>query len=199
MVAAAALVAILLFSAATMNWFVTRSRVWESAVLLLACFTLFRPDWWLNQFSPPYREVPATEFLSAVERTPTDGRISFVVEGIDLMGDDVRKTVNIPLGEPGEPLQRLQTAGLSITHAGDSLMITNVDFGSYAKRVGLDVGYDVVAVVEKSPQLSTAIPIAVGFAAAAAIAALQFGRRRAAATGTAGVQQGRRAADQTPR
>ena len=36
MIPAAALVAILLFSAATMNWFVTRSRVWESAVLLLA-------------------------------------------------------------------------------------------------------------------------------------------------------------------
>ncbi|HJR22110.1 MAG TPA: TRAP transporter permease [Dongiaceae bacterium] len=199
LVAAAALVAILLFSAATMNWFVTRSRVWESAVLLLACFTLFRPDWWLNQISPPYREVPATEFLSAVERTPTDGRISFVVEGIDLMGEDVRKTVNIPLGDPGEPLQRLQSAGLSITPAGDSLMITNVDFGSYAKRVGLDVGYDVVAVVEKSPQPSTAIPIAAGLAAAAAIAALQFARRRGAATEPARVQQGRRAADQTPR
>jgi hypothetical protein len=78
-------------------------------------------------------------------------------------------------------------------------MITNVDFGSYAKRIGLDVGYDVVAVVEKAPQLPTAIPIAAGFAAAAAIAALQFARRRAAATGTAGVQHGRRAADQTPR
>ena len=44
------LVAILLFSAATMNWFITKSRLWESAVLLLCCFTLFRPAWWLDQF-----------------------------------------------------------------------------------------------------------------------------------------------------
>jgi TRAP transporter 4TM/12TM fusion protein len=181
LVATAALIAILLFSAAIMNWFVTKSRLWESAVLMLVCFTLFRPDWWLNQFSPPYMEVPATEFLSAVEQAPADGRITFVVEGIDLMGEDVRKTVNVPLGEPGDPLQRLQAAGLGIMPAGDRLMITNVAFGSYAKRIGLDVGYDVVAVVKKADQPSTAIPIGIGLAVAAGIAALQFSRRRAAA------------------
>ncbi|TIL97016.1 MAG: DUF3394 domain-containing protein, partial [Mesorhizobium sp.] len=47
-VATVSLIAILLFSAATMNWFVTKSRLWESSALLLICFTLFRPDWWLN-------------------------------------------------------------------------------------------------------------------------------------------------------
>jgi TRAP transporter 4TM/12TM fusion protein len=181
-VAAAALVAILLFSAATMNWFVTRSRLWESAVLLLVCFTLFRPDWWLNQVSPPYEEIAATEFLPAVEQAPVGGRITFVVEGIDLMGEDVRKTVSIPLGDAGDPLQRLQSAGLTVVPSGDRSMITNVDFGSYAKRIGLDVGYDVVALVKKAPQPSTAIPIGVGLAVAAVIAALQFSRRRTNAT-----------------
>ena len=187
-VATAALIAILLFSAATMNWFVTRSRLWESAVLLLVCFTLFRPDWWLNQFSSPYEEVSATGFLPAVEQAPADGRITFVVEGIDLMGEDVRKTVNISLGNPGDPLQRLQSAGLTVVPAGDRLMITNVDFGSYAKRIGLDVGYDVVALVKKAPQPSTAIPIGIGLAAAAGIAVLQLGRRRTIATEPADVR-----------
>jgi hypothetical protein len=177
----AALIAILLFSAATMNWFVTRSRLWESAVLLLVCFTLFRPDWWLNQFSPPYEEVPATAFLPAVEQAPADGRITFVVEGIDLMGEDVRKTVNIPLGNPGDPLQRLQSAGLTVVPAADTLMITNVDFGSYAKRIGLDVGYDILALVKKAPQPSPAIPIGIALAVAAGIAALQAARRRTTA------------------
>src|SRR5690606_4283213 len=48
------LIATLLFAAATMNWFITRSRLWESAILLLACFTLFRPDWWLDQAYPKW-------------------------------------------------------------------------------------------------------------------------------------------------
>ena len=67
LVASASLLAILLFTAAVMNRFVTRSRLWESAVLLLVCFTLFRPDWWLNQFSAPYEEAPASELLTAIE------------------------------------------------------------------------------------------------------------------------------------
>ncbi|RWL20009.1 MAG: TRAP transporter fused permease subunit [Mesorhizobium sp.] len=177
-VATVSLIAILLFSAATMNWFVTKSRLWESAALLLICFTLFRPDWWLNQVSPPYEELPASEFLSAVGQTPADGRINFVVEGVDLMGEDVRKTVNVPLGEPGEPLERLRGIGLTITQAGDALMISNVDFGSYAKRIGLDVGYDVVAVLRKADQPSSLIPIGLALAATAGVAGLQFARAR---------------------
>lgn len=177
-VATVSLIAILLFSAATMNWFVTKSRLWESAALLLICFTLFRPDWWLNQVSPPYEELPASEFMSAVEQAPVDGRINFVVEGVDLMGEDVRKTVNVPLGEPGEPLERLRGIGLTITQAGDALMISNVDFGSYAKRIGLDVGYDVVAVLRKADQPSSLIPIGLALAAATGVAGLQFARAR---------------------
>ncbi|RVK43118.1 TRAP transporter permease [Sinorhizobium meliloti] len=178
-VAAISLAAILIFSAATMNWFVTKSRLWESAVLLLVCFTLFRPDWWLNQISPPYEELPASEFLRAVEEAPAKSRINFVVQGFDLMGDEVRKTVNVPLGEPGEPLQRLQSIGLTVTPAGDSLMINNVDFGSYAKRIGLDVGFDIVAVLRKAEQPSSAIPVGIALAVTAGIAGLQFARKRA--------------------
>jgi TRAP transporter 4TM/12TM fusion protein len=180
-VAAVSLAAILIFSAATMNFFVTKSRLWESAVLLLVCFTLFRPDWWLNQVSPPYEELPASEFLSAVEQAPEDARINFIVEGIDLMGDDVRKTVNVPLGDPAEPLERLRAIGLTVTPAGDALMITNVAFGSYAKRIGLDVGYDVTAVLRKADQPSSLIPVGAALAVTALIAGLQLARKRAAA------------------
>jgi TRAP transporter 4TM/12TM fusion protein len=180
-VAAVSLAAILIFSAATMNFFVTKSRLWESAVLLLVCFTLFRPDWWLNQFSAPYEERPASEFLSAVEQAPEDARINFVVEGIDLMGEDVRKTVNVPLGEPAEPLERLRAIGLTIAPASDTLMITNVAFGSYAKRIGLDVGYDVTAVLKKADQPSSLIPVGAALAVTALIAGLQLARKRAAA------------------
>ena len=179
-VAAVSLAAILIFSAATMNWFVTKSRLWESAVLLLVCFTLFRPDWWLNQFSPPYEERPASEFLTTVEQAPADARINFVVEGIDLMGDDVRKTINIPLGDPAEPLERLRAIGLTLAPAGDALTITNVDFGSYAKRIGLDVGYDVVAVLKKADQPSSLIPIGLALAVTGAIAWIQLVRKRSA-------------------
>ncbi len=172
------LAAILLFSAATMNWFVTRSRLWESAVLLLICFTLFRPDWWVNQVAPPYEERPASEFLTTIAEAREGTRINFVVEGLDLMGDDVRKTVNIPIREPGEPLERLRALGLTLMPVGEELTVTNVAFGSYAKRIGLDVGYKVVGVMKRADQPSTLIPIIVALALTAGIAGLQYTRFR---------------------
>src|SRR5690606_23159709 len=133
----AALIAILAFSAATMNWFVTRSRLWESAVLLVACFTLLRPDWWLDQFYPKYVERPGQEFIERVEAAPAGERMTIVVAGMNYKGDDVQKTVNIPLGPVAPASQRLRAIGLGVSPLGDTVSITNVQFGSYAKRIGL--------------------------------------------------------------
>ncbi|MFC4175705.1 TRAP transporter permease [Microvirga sp. GCM10011540] len=144
--------AILIFSAATMNYFVTRSRLWESAVLLIVCFALFRPDWWLNQVHPATVEAPASELMTEVAQAPANHRLAFVVEGMTIEGDDVRKTVSLNLGEQKPtPQERLRAAGLTVVGLGGQLTISNVAFGSYAKRVGLEPGYQVVAVIQPAP------------------------------------------------
>jgi hypothetical protein len=180
-------IAILLFAAASMNWFIVRSRIWESAVLLICCFALFRPGWWLDRFYPPTVEIPAKEFLAKVQQAPSDQRITIVVEGSNLEGEGVRKTVSLPLGDPQEPRLRLRAVGLGVAPTHDKVMITNVAFGSYAKRIGLDVGYEVVAVLEPAPRPSRVIPAAIALLVAAGIAGLQLTRRRrsAAALSTA--------------
>ena len=180
-VVAISLIAILLFAAATMNWFITKSRLWESAILLLACFTLFRPDWWLDQFYPKYRELPARELLAQVERAPSDTRITLVVEGLNIEGETVRKTVSVPLGDPKEPRLRLRAAGLGVAGAGNKVTITNVAFGSYAKRLGLEAGYEVVSVLEPAQRPSQIWPIGGGLIAVGLIALLQWRRRPAPA------------------
>jgi TRAP transporter 4TM/12TM fusion protein len=171
-------VAILLFAAASMNWFIVKSRLWESAVLLVCCFALFRPGWWLDRFYPPNVEIPAKELLAKVEQAPSDQRITIVVEGTNLEGEQVRKTVSLPLGDPQEPRLRLRAVGLGVAPANDRVMITNVAFGSYAKRIGLDVGYEVVAVVQPAERPSRVIPAAIALVIAGGIAGLQFARRR---------------------
>jgi len=171
-------VAILLFAAATMNWFIVKSRLWETAVLLLCCFALFRPGWWLDRFYPPTVELPGNELLEKVEQAPADQRITIVVEGLNLEGENVRKTVSIPLGDPQEPRLRLRAVGLGVAPLGDKVAITNVAFGSYAKRIGLDVGYEVVAVLQPAERPSRAIPAVIALLAAGGIGALQFRRRR---------------------
>jgi hypothetical protein len=70
--------------------------------------------------------------------------------------------------------------GLTVTPAGDSLMISDVAFGSYAKRIGLEVGYVVVSVLKQTEQPSSLIPIGAALALTAGIAGLQYKRRKTA-------------------
>jgi Domain of unknown function (DUF3394) len=149
-------IAMLVFSAATMGWFAARSRWWETAVLLVLCFALFRPDWFLNWVSPATVQLPARELFTQVQRAGGGQRVAFVVEGTTLEGDDVRKTVSLRLGEARtEPRERLREAGLTVS-PGDQPMVTNVAFGSYAKRIGLEPGQKIMAVVAPSPDRPSA-------------------------------------------
>ena len=52
-----ATVAMLIFAAATMNYFLTRSRLWESVALLLIAFALFRPGFFWDRIYPPLLEA----------------------------------------------------------------------------------------------------------------------------------------------
>jgi TRAP transporter 4TM/12TM fusion protein len=144
-------VAMLVFAAASMNFFATRSRWWETAILLVACFALFRPDWFLNWVAPSRLELPARELLAQVQRVGEDQRVSFVVEGVSIEGDDVRKTVSLRLAKAAAtPQERLRAAGLTIS-PGEQPTVTGVAFGSYAKRIGLEPGQKITAVVTPAP------------------------------------------------
>lgn len=170
------IIAVLVLSAAMMNWFIVRSRLWESAVLVLVCFTLLRPDWWIDQFYPRYVERPGQEFMSRVAEAPANQRLTFVVSGYNINGDEITKTVNIPLGPVQPPAQRLREIGLGVTALGDTVSVTNVQFGSYAKRIGLEVGYDIVAVLEPADRPSHTWPIGAGLLALGGIALIQRSR-----------------------
>jgi hypothetical protein len=175
-------IAILVFAAATMNWFVTKSRIWESAVLLVCVFALFRPGFFLDLFYPPTVSQPGSTLLQKVQQAPADQRITIVVEGTNIEGDSVRKTISLPLGDPQEPRLRLRAVGVTVAPLGDKVSISNVAFGSYAKRIGLDVGYEVVAVLEPAPRPSRLIPALIALAIIGGIGALQWSRRRAEAS-----------------
>ena len=50
-----AVVAMLVFAAATQGYWIVKSKPWEIVALLLVAFTLFRPGYWLDRVSPPLR------------------------------------------------------------------------------------------------------------------------------------------------
>ena len=140
-----AIVAMLIFAAGTQGYFLTRSRWWESAALLLVTFTLFRPGFWLDMVYPPYKEVPAAEMGQLIEEAPANTSKRLWIEGTNLNGKDIRKGVLLPLGEKGTVRERLDNSGVKTMAQGKELLITQVRFGSVAEKLGMEQGFRIVS------------------------------------------------------
>jgi len=146
LVAFAATVASCTFAAATMMWFRTRCTWWEALLLLVATFALFRPDFFMDRMYAPYTEVPAQEIFRVAGELPEDDRLVLVIEGTNIEGEDIRKTVAVQLGKPDEERKRLAEAGLTISALGPEVRVSAVKFGSRAKKSGFEQGFKVAGV-----------------------------------------------------
>lgn len=145
-VVVASTIACLMFAAVTMNWFLVKSRWWETALLLLAVFMLFRPNAFMDRMYVPWEDQPSARLYEAAKNLPRDYPLVLVIEGTNLEGEDVRKTVSVQLAKPGEGRARLSEAGVTFSQLGNEIRIGTVKFGSRAKRGGFEQGWKVQAI-----------------------------------------------------
>ncbi len=98
-----AVIAMMLFAAATQGWFITRSRLWETVALLLIAFTLFRPGFWLDMISPPFEARSGAETIQLLEELPEGETIRLKLVGPDFDNPDqmTQTNIEIELGAPG--------------------------------------------------------------------------------------------------
>jgi hypothetical protein len=136
----------MVFAAATLGRFHTRCKWWEIVLLLAGCFALFRPDFFMDRLYAPYTEVPAKEIFKVASELPVDDRLILVIEGTNVEGEDVRKTVAVQLTAPGDGRKRLADAGLTISALGPEVRVSAVKFGSRAKKSGFEQGFKVAAI-----------------------------------------------------
>ena len=142
-----ATVAMMIFAAATQGYFLARSRIWESAVLLLVAFTLFRPGFWLDRIQPPFQSVDGIEIEAIAATQPADSDIRLQVRGINLDDKLVETIVELPLGPAGDGAQRLsRSAGIEVLIGDGKAIVDNIVFGSPAERSSLDSDFEIVAV-----------------------------------------------------
>jgi len=76
-----ATLAMLVFAAATQGFFLVKSRLWETAALLLVTFLLLRPGLFMDQVVPPWQEVEPAQLYEVVGDLPDDAVIRLRVEG----------------------------------------------------------------------------------------------------------------------
>lgn len=111
-----AVIAMMLFAAATQGWFLTKNRIWESLALLLIAFTLFRPGFWLDRVVEPYTSInEPTQVFDVATQVPPNGVATFVVKGPDFdTGEETSTTLLVPMGDTAEAKARLEAAGLPV-------------------------------------------------------------------------------------
>lgn len=141
-----ALIAMLVFAAATQGYFFARTRWYETIAMLLICFTLFRPGFWMDMIYPPFKELTGEAMVEAIEQAPANSSKRVWIEGMTLEGNDVRRGVLLPLGPEGDAATRLGYSGVMAMYTGDQFMVMSVRFRSTAARLGMEQGFDIVSV-----------------------------------------------------
>jgi len=145
-VSLSATIASLLFAAATMGYFRARSTWWEVGLLLVATFLFFRPDWVVDQFYAKYVAAPAGEIYEAADALEKDEWVVMKIQGTNVEGDEIAKTVALPMGEGANGRERIRNAGVTLVGAGNELEISDVKFGSRARKLGVERGYKILAI-----------------------------------------------------
>jgi TRAP transporter 4TM/12TM fusion protein len=188
-----ATIAMLLFAAATQNWFLTRSRYWESAALLLIAFTLFQPGYWLNRWQDPYVVRPATEILSLADSARDSESLRVRLSGEDFAsGKIVSTTLELPLGpmSDGDGATRLtRSSGIAFRTGDDGkVYVDNLGFGQYAQKKGVDFDWELMYIEQPAVRPPKELFYIPALLLLGLIVWLQLGRVRKLETATKGAK-----------
>jgi TRAP transporter 4TM/12TM fusion protein len=141
-----ATLAMLIFAAGTQGYFLVRSRWYENVLLLLIAFTLFRPGFWMDIVHDPYRDIPPTQLVQALEAVEEDSQLRLRIRGEDAVGDmrEFSLLIAIPNGETGA--EKLEKLGVMTYEEDGKVLIDSVTFGSPAAELGLQFDQEILAV-----------------------------------------------------
>lgn len=114
LVAVIATTAILIFTAGTMGWFLTKSRIYESLVLVLIAFALFRPGFFMDMIQPPFNVVAPAALTETIGAAPEGQNIRIVATGPDFDTSEVKDTTLVlHVGSETGGEERLSALGLT--------------------------------------------------------------------------------------
>ncbi|MFB9865875.1 TRAP transporter permease [Vreelandella sulfidaeris] len=140
-------IAMLIFAAATQGFMITRNRWYESIVLLLIAFTLFRPGFWMDMIHDPYESIPPAQFVEALGDVDEDSTMRLQIAGLDDYGDPMTTymTLPVPEGETGQ--ERLDNLGMELFVEDGKAVVDMVAYGSQAANLGFDFDQEIIEIL----------------------------------------------------
>jgi TRAP transporter 4TM/12TM fusion protein len=175
-----ALIAMLLFAAGTMNYFLVKSHLWESGILLCAAFILFQPGYFLNQVAPEFETRPANDLYQMAQNGADGTSLRVRLAGEDLSGKAIDARYLLPLGDSGAAgRQRLiDGAGIEFRNEDGKLFVDNLNFGGAAEQLGIDFDWEVVELEVAADRMPKEIFYIPALLLVGLVYFLQIGRRK---------------------
>ena len=106
----------LIFAAATQGYFFAKNRIWETVVLLLVAFTLFRPGFWLDQVQPPFEDLDPANLYEVAGERPAGSDLRVIIEGPDFdnPAETLSRAMILPMTGEQDGEARLSEQGISV-------------------------------------------------------------------------------------
>ncbi|AAV95452.1 TRAP transporter permease [Ruegeria pomeroyi] len=112
LVAISATIAVLVFTAGTMGFFLTRSRIYESVALILVAFVLFRPDYVMNRIAPPFELFEPARLEQAVGDAAPGDVLRVIVSGPDFDSGEMKDlSLELTVGDESDGAARVEAMG----------------------------------------------------------------------------------------
>ncbi len=137
-----ALIAMLLFAAATQGYFIAKSKKWETVLLLVISFMLFRPDFFLDQVSEKYRTVSGGDAIALISELPEESQVRMIINGPDFDTGDMRRTTITMMHPGGDAETALSDNGLLVIEEDGVLLLEEPFPGTpYFGSLGTEYDY----------------------------------------------------------
>ncbi len=141
-----AVVAMLVFAAATQHWFLIKNRWWETIVLLFIAFTLFRPGFYWDEIYPPLIDRPATELVQVLDGKKSGEQLRLTLQGERMNGQEFKMTTMLAVGSEATGEERLRGLGIETREEEGRVYIDMVGFGSPAEKAKIDFDQEILTI-----------------------------------------------------
>ncbi len=145
-----ATVAMLIFTAATQGFFFARNRWYETLLLLLIAFSLFRPGFWIDRIVEPYQQIAPAQLVQVADNLEPGTELRFWIDGEDDVGNARSFVANLVLGEGDNGADKVAGTGIELLNSNGKTIVDYVAFDSPAEHAGL--AFDQVVTGIEAPQ-----------------------------------------------
>ena len=141
-----AVVAMLVFAAATQRWFLVKNRWWETVALLFIAFTLFRPGFYWDEIYPPLIDRPATELVQVLDGKKSGEQLRLTLQGERMDGREFKMTTMLAVGSEATGAEKLRGLGIETREEEGRIYIDLVGFGSAAEKAKIDFDQEILTI-----------------------------------------------------